>query len=238
MRETGVEMLIDDSGFTDKDSKRPEYRELYEKTDNYIAAYSAHTDLRIKNDGPALAIGGQWDEHGPLQLEFLKSKGLTPESHLLDFGCGTGRFARHVVPFLKPGRYVGIDISKGALNHARNLAAEESWGKSLPHFAHSPDGMLLPYLQDFEFQFVWAHSVFTHLPPEIIQAVLKDLSQMEFGAFFYTYKQRLMPLRTGLKQYGYPPGWFMIEAKKVGLVARPLGTKWPQGQSCMVIFRG
>lgn len=238
MRKKGDQMLIDDTNFTDKASKDPEQRALYEKTDNYIQAYSAHTDWRIKKTGPAQAIGGQWEEHGPLQLQFLRKQGLTPDSRLLDFGCGTGRLARHAVPYLDPGNYVGIDISVGALKEATNLSHKEGWDRRNPNFMHSPDGMLLPYLLGLKFDLIWAHSVFTHLPPEIIQAVLKDLSQMDFSCFYYTYKKRDQVIRTGVKQFGYTPEWFFDAASEAGLAARKLDLRWPQGQSTMVIWNG
>lgn len=221
--------------FTDKASRNAEERALYESTDDYIAAYAAHTDLRVRRDGPALAIGGQWEEHGPLQLRFLIAHGLAPSSHLLDLGCGTGRFARHVVPFLDAGRYTGLDISPAALDHARRLAIDEGWADRAPSF-HLGGGRL-GFLKARAFDMIWAHSVFTHLPPSLIAAVLGDLSQMRFGQFLYTYKRRPAPLRTGLKQFGYPPEFLQGLAEGVGLRAEALPDRWPQGQSCMRIWR-
>jgi SAM-dependent methyltransferase len=228
---------IDTSGFTDKDSKRPEYRSLYEQTDDYLEAYSKHTDLRIQNDGPALAIGGQWEEHGPLQLAFLKSRGLKPESTLLDFGCGTGRFARHAVPYLNDGNYTGIDISQGAIGHCLELAEKEGWHEKAPLFLLGDGTFKVVAAERTQFDFIWMHSVFTHLPPEIIQGLLQELSQMRFGEFCFTYKRRDSAVRTGLKQFGYPPQWFIKEANTVGLKAEELPNKWPQGQSCMKITK-
>lgn len=229
-------MKINTEGFTDKDSNRPEYRSLYEQTDNYLEAYSKHTDLRIINDGPDLAIGGDWEEHGPLQLEFLIERGLKRNSLLLDFGCGTGRFARHAVPFLNDQCYIGIDISRGALDNALKLSDSEGWGGKAPVFIHG-DGSL-KQVKHLKFDFIWLHSVFTHLPPEIIRSILSDLSEMEFGEFLFTYKRRETPRRTGLKQYGYPPEWFISECQNLGLKAETLEKQWPQGQSCMRVIRG
>jgi SAM-dependent methyltransferase len=228
-------MKLDISTFSDKDSKRPEYRSLYEQTDNYIEAYSKHTDMRIQKDGPALAVGGDWEMHGPLQLKFLQSRELKPENTLLDFGCGTGRFARHVVPYLNRGNYTGIDISEGAIQHCKELSISEGWAGRNPTFVLG-DGTLNPMQQNFDF--IWLHSVFTHLPPEIIQGILKELSEMPFIEFLFTYKERPKEVRTGLKQYGYRPLWFIKQAQALGMSCEKLPNKWPQGQSCMRIWRG
>lgn len=228
-------MKIDTTGFTDKASKNPQELALYKQADNYIDAYSAHTDLRVRRDGHAQAIGGQWEEHGPLQLKFLRAHGMKPESWLLDFGCGTGRFSRHAVPFLEPGHYTGMDISRGALDFAQQLGVKEGWIKREPRFILG-DGRMTEVL-DTRFDFIWAHSIFTHLPPELIGNVLLDVSKMDFGVFLYTYKERKEPMRSGLKQFGYPPAWFAEAAARVGLRAEKLGECWPQGQNCMRIVR-
>lgn len=223
--------MLDTTLFTDKASKNPEERALYEGAADYLTAYSQHTDLRVRRDGPALAIGGQWEEHGPLQLEFLRSRGLTPSSRLLDLGCGTGRFTRHAVPYLDPGHYTGIDISPAALAHARELGEREGWGARQPELLLG-DGTLA-CVAGRRFDLVWAHSVFTHLPPDLIRRVLSDLAGLQFTEFCFTYKRRPRALRTGLKQFGYPPEHFIAAAAEVGLHAEELPDRWPQGQSAM-----
>lgn len=228
-------MKVDTKGFTDKASKNPEELGLYLRADNYIEAYSAHTDLRVRRDGHAAAIGGDWEAHGPLQLKFMRSRGMTPESSLLDFGCGTGRFARHAVPFLNPGNYTGMDISKGALGYALRLSEKEGWAARNPTFILGNGSM--DVVCGKRFDFMWAHSIFTHLPPEIIDGIFAEVARMDFGEFCYTYKERKAPQRTGLKQFGYPPEWFVGLAARHGMIAEKLGECWPQGQNCMRMVR-
>ena len=228
-------MTLNLEGFTDKASRNPEELALYQGGADYITAYAAHTDLRVRRDGPAAAIGGQWEEHGPLQLAFLKSRGLIPASRLLDLGCGTGRFARAAVPWLDPGRYTGIDISPAALAHAGKLAVNEGWAERGPRFVQG-DGTLAAVCGR-AFDMVWAHSVFTHLPAELIQGVLADVAAMDFREFAFTYKRADKPRRSGLKQFQYPPGFFIETARALGLHAEELPDDWPAGQKTMRVWR-
>lgn len=227
-------MKIDISQFRDKASTRPEELAIYERAEGYIEAYSKHTDYRVKNHGPHRAIGGQWEEHGPMQLEFLQSMGLTPESKLLDFGCGTGRFARHAVPFLNSGNYMGVDISGAAIAHAVHLSEDEGWAEKNPAFLRG-DGTLSGLRGPFDL--VWAHSVFTHLPEELIQKVIEGFARLEAPQFLFTYKLSDTPMRTGLKQFSYPPEFFMGLAKKYNLRAETLDNRWPAKQRTMRVWK-
>lgn len=220
--------LFDSDGFTDKASRNPDERRLYEDCPDYLTAYARHTDLRIRRDGPELAIGGQWEEHGPLQLRFLAARGLRPCDTLLDLGCGTGRLARHAVPWLDPGSYTGLEISGGALAHCRALAAREGWSARRPRLLRG-DGTLAA-VRGGRFSIVWAHSVFNHLPPSLIDGLVAGLREIAFGAFYFTWKHAEAPRRSGLKQWQLP--WPALEeiASRHGFRATQRPEKWPGGQ--------
>ncbi len=230
-------MKLDMTGWTDKDSKHKEFRELYEKADTFVEAYAAHTDLRIKNVGPAAAIGGEWETHGPLQLDFLRRMGMTPDSSLLDLGCGTGRLARHAVPYLCFGSYVGLDISRSAIEHCNQLSRDEGWIQWTPLFMAS-DGTL-EQVKHRPYEYIWAHSVFTHLPPEIIKEIFKEIEGMSFGVFYFTYKRRMKEdtIRTGLKQFGYSTRWLIKEANRMNMLAEPMDYVWPASQRTMKVWK-
>lgn len=47
---------------------------------------------------------------GRYHFDFLVGHGgLRAEDHVLDFGCGSGRTGIHLIPYLDPGNYVGVD---------------------------------------------------------------------------------------------------------------------------------
>jgi cyclopropane fatty-acyl-phospholipid synthase-like methyltransferase len=48
---------------------------------------------------------------GGLQLELLKRLGLTPASRVLEVGCGALHAGGHIMSYLGPGNFVGIDPS-------------------------------------------------------------------------------------------------------------------------------
>lgn len=222
--------------YRDKDSKVPEYAELYEKHD-FITAYGKHTDLRIAKDGPELAIGAKrdgsqdWEIHGQMQLQFLISRGLKPEHRLLDLGCGTGRLACQAIPYLNEGNYVGIDISAEAIKHCRAIETDKK-----PTFIHG-DGSLKPAIPLSPFNIIFAHSVFTHLPADVIETIFQDLSKIGFGEFCFTYKSASAVTRSGLKQFQFPPSFFVGLARKYGMDGEVVPFDWPAGQKTFRVFR-
>jgi SAM-dependent methyltransferase len=233
-----MEKFAVDPAWHDKDSKVPKFRELYEQND-FLTAYSKHTDLRMRADPKwAIGRGDEWESHGLLQLDFLKRQGLLPEHRLLDVGCGPGRAARRFVPYLMPHRYVGCDISRECLKHAENLSMDEGWDSKGPIFIENGDLDLLTIESD-RFDFIWAHSVFTHLPEEQIYKMVGNAAKIlsDCGKMLFTYKRAAVPMRTGLKQFAYPIQFFEVAAKRHGLVATSLDFVWPASQRTGLITR-
>ena len=217
-------MTIDRSAFSDKVSHDPKILALYEREAEYLRAYAQHTDMRVQDD-PQMAIGGMWEEHGKWQRAFLIGNGLRPTHRLLDIGCGTGRFARQIVPYLEPDHYTGIDISEQALTYAGQLAQDEGWITHRPTFLRS-DGTLT-CVAGQHFDFIWAYSVFTHLPPARIVAIFHSLAQLSFTDFYFTYRLRKEGVaeRTGLKQFRYHQSFFAELATQHGFAIEWIGKR-------------
>lgn len=61
------------------------------------------------------------DDMRPL---FYKWLGITPESHILDAGCGTGVFARYLAADIKDGHVDGFDINEGFIEYGNKKLKE------------------------------------------------------------------------------------------------------------------
>lgn len=220
---------LDVAQFTDKSSRDPEVAELYREHD-FLTAYGAHTDLRVKQD-PHQAIGGLWEEYGILQRDFLIAQGLRPNHRLLDVGCGTGRLARMIVPYLDAGHYVGIDISLEALCYAMFLSRTEGWGSKNPRFSVRTSHLYGP------FDFAWAFSVFIHLPSDIVSSMMSDVAQClaPGGKFFFSYVPTDLAdnTRTGLKQFKHPLSFYEGVARDLGYSLSEV--EWPGRQRILVM---
>jgi SAM-dependent methyltransferase len=117
--------------------------------------------------------GGDFDLIGRIELGLLLTEGLRPTDTLLDFGCGSGRLAVQVIPVLRGGHYLGVDVSQTMINLARDRVAhlypnqpcQVSWTQlTEPPFS----------VADASIDMVCAFSVFTHLEHEDTYRYLKD----------------------------------------------------------------
>lgn len=94
------------------------------------------------------------------QLQMLLDLGLTPDAHILEVGCGTGRLAEALLPYLNSsGGYYGCDIGEEAIRFCRCHFE----GANFVFERNDPDS--LPFA-DIKVDHVVFFSVLTHTCPE------------------------------------------------------------------------
>jgi SAM-dependent methyltransferase len=137
---------------------------------------------------PEAAVGSQtheyWLQVGQLQFDYATGHGLKPDMRMLEIGCGNLRAGRLFIDYLEPGCYYGLDISPDILISAQETIAEYGLTRKLPHLTLIKD-LRLAFLPDRSFDFVHAHSVFSHSPIEVIEECLAHVGRiMAPGGFF------------------------------------------------------
>ena len=182
-----------------------------------------HGPQGIKEVGHREYVGGRWDEIGRLQYDYLISQGLRPRHYLLDIACGSLRAGLHFIPYLEAGHYLGIDKEASLIQAGveRELSPEVRESKR----------PILIVDGDFAFErfglrpdYALAQSLFTHLPPPLIEKCLRKLRTVmaDDGAFFATYLEvsdhvvnpvqphdhgRFCYTRTEMEHFGQCTGW-------------------------------
>jgi SAM-dependent methyltransferase len=90
--------------------------------------YVASLTARMPHDAAMeYAIGGGFDQIGAIELGLLKHYGLTPDGHVVDVGCGSGRLAKPLAGYLTAGTYLGLDLVPDLVDHARRIAGRPDW---------------------------------------------------------------------------------------------------------------
>lgn len=138
----------------------------------------------------------EWHQKGISFARFLQHRlggRITPRSRVLDIACGPLRMGRHLIPFLDPDGYRGIDKAQLLIEQGYfyELRPEDRLQKR-PRFAASPD---------FDFQLLaggpppdvsLANSLITHLNTKDVRHLLRALRRFVNAGhvFFATYVTR------------------------------------------------
>lgn len=144
-----------------------------------------------------LAVGGLWDEVGTALFDFLRSQGLQPHHYLLDVGCGSFRLGVHLIRYLQPGRYIGLDSNEDLVRAGAEI--------ELPRVGIDPQTVRVVVTDRFDLtglpqvDFAVAQSAFTQLSlnatAQCIATVVRKLAPG--GRFFATYFENPDPTDGG-----------------------------------------
>src|ERR687886_620443 len=92
---------------------RAKLKNRMQDTFDFRRLYREHSDRLLKlyprDRAMELAIGGSFRAIGILERELLIMCGLTPDSSLVDVGCGAGRLAVTLKDYRR-GSYLGTDV--------------------------------------------------------------------------------------------------------------------------------
>jgi len=136
---------------------------------------------------------------GRLQLDLLRQNGCTPDSHVLEIGCGCLVAGRPIMQFLNAGRYVGlepnawlIDAVLEGLPDTAGLILEK-----LPVFLNNTDFDASAAARRFDF--IISHSILSHAAawqlPLFMKGVRKVLAPRGIAIAsirFYNERNQLM----------------------------------------------
>jgi hypothetical protein len=93
---------------------------------------------KLTRGRPHMTLGkslhtGDYETAGVGLFKRLQEEGLTPDDVCVDYGCGTLRVGQHVMNFLKPGAYWGLDIDSFLLDEGRKLIGEKLLAEKRPN---------------------------------------------------------------------------------------------------------
>lgn len=149
-----------------------------------------HGQRGLDRVGHRKYVGGLWEQMGKLQFEFMLAQGLKPDHYFLDIACGSLRAGVHLIPYLEPEHYMGLDKEQGLID--AGLAHE------LPPQVRQAKRPRFVVTDSFEFErfnqaadYALAQSLFTHLPPAYVTMCFTRLRQViaPDGVFYATYFQ-------------------------------------------------
>jgi SAM-dependent methyltransferase len=136
-------------------------------------------------------LGGpvhDFERVGRMCFDVLLREGLSPESRVLDIGCGALRLGYWLMRFLDPGGYHGIEPNREMLQLGLDEIVEpDVLDRARPRFAHNDDFDFSSFGERFDF--VVARSIWTHTSKAQISAMLASFAANSSarGVFLTSY---------------------------------------------------
>ncbi|MCL2776014.1 MAG: class I SAM-dependent methyltransferase [Oscillospiraceae bacterium] len=117
-----------------------------------------------------------YDLIGAMQFNLLTALGLREYHKFLDIGCGSLRAGRLFITYLNCGNYCGIEPEKHLVDDGVNYEIGSCMVHiKEPRFEYSYNFPIASF--DEKFDFMVAHSIFTHATQEQIFQCLKNAEQ-------------------------------------------------------------
>lgn len=145
------------------------------------------TDKQIQNEKYKQEVGGNWGEIGKLQFNFLIKNGLLPNHRLLDIGCGSLRAGIHFINYLNPGHYSGLDLNSSLIKAGQVELKKANLLNKNPILLVDDHFQFEKFNTSYDFAI--AHSLFTHLPINLIWRCLLKVEKVleKEGKFYATF---------------------------------------------------
>ncbi len=110
-------------------------------------------------------------------FQLAKEQGLRPEHTCIDFGCGSLRVGRHLIDYLEPRRYLGLDVVSDFYEAGRALLPPALLAEKQPDLRVLDDHSILAARQ-LESDFVVSFAVLKHVPPVELDAYFANLTAL------------------------------------------------------------
>ena len=129
------------------------------------------------------------------QFSLMFQCGLRENHHVLDFGAGSLRLGRLLLPYLRPGRYHAIEpntwLIREGINHE---IGQDAIDLKQPSFSSNDAFDCTVFGRKFDF--VMAQSIVTHCAPALFQRLLNSFSDVleDDGLILFSYCNTTSPI--------------------------------------------
>ncbi|MFT6045071.1 MAG: cyclopropane fatty-acyl-phospholipid synthase-like methyltransferase [Arenicella sp.] len=182
---------------------------------------------KIGTSADPASAQNEWRHYGRSQMQhWIKHDLITPNSNVLDMGCGLGRVAHSLAGWLEKGSYTGIDIVKSSIDWCSENYQPYSNFRFIhadlnnSHYNFESNLKAASYefpVDNDSMDFIWSTSLFTHMRINEVDNYLSEMSRvLKPGAKIWNSYFILDEISEPLARSG-APGWSLEHEIEGGL---------------------
>lgn len=177
-------------GFTGPEAREEVKDFTFEQARHYVGSFNLDTE---------------WEPVGKFQLDLLKENGCVPTSKVLEIGCGCLVAGHHVIPYLDPWNYVGIEPNKWLIDvvvkekNLQNMISEK-----LPLFIHREDFDASGVGPHATFDFIFGYSILSHIGQKQFHEFFTNLSKVSTKDTVFLFSIFFGEKNSGQEWWTYP----------------------------------
>lgn len=146
---------------------------LHDAAVTHVRSGSKHATL-----GGNLNKSDDWWEAGRVTFErYAKLFPIRPDSKIVDYGCGSLRVGAHLIRYLNPRKYFGLDVTTALVDVGKELIGGEMVAEKKPMFGPIDEASLAK-AADFGADFVCSTAVCYHVHPDEAPVYFKNLARL------------------------------------------------------------
>lgn len=141
---------------------------------------------------------------GTNYFEMAKKYGLQPDHICIDYGCGSLRVGQHLINYLQPGKYLGLDIVSDFYEAGKTLLADRVLETKTPQFQIINPIVIEAASIQYP-HFIFSFAVLKHVPPTELNTYFRNIIGMmaPYSQAIITFNQAERSTRTGAKIWDY-----------------------------------
>jgi len=145
---------------------------LHDAAVAHVRTGTAHATL-----GGNLNHGEWWEAGRGAYNRYTKLFGITPDSKVVDYGCGSLRIGAHFIRDLNPGNYFGLDVTTALIETGKEIIGQEMVAEKKPEFGPI-DEASLEKAAAFGADLVCSTAVCYHVHPDEAPVYFGNLARL------------------------------------------------------------
>jgi len=180
-------------------------------------------------------------ETAQIEFDFLKKQGLNTESVFLDYGCGSLRLGRVLIPYLGKGNYNGLDMTDTFYMDGLEEIGQDIVDEKRPNL-HVINDRTIRDLSQKNIDYIFSSAVLYHIPEDELLSYFEKISTLmsENTVAFVDFTDSPSFKHKSKLTWSYPASLILDKINTIGLkgtllkIEREQDAKWyPEGHTIL-----